>query len=76
MRCREYRPTEKVSALGSSDLYDGRVIGQVHGQHTGSKFVSLSDENDPRYLAIRIILDSHPAHMPKETTAYLTTKSN
>ena len=75
----EYKRLGTVSILASLDLHTGHVIGQVHDRHRSREFISLLKEIDSFYpdsCQIRIILDNHSAHIPKETMQYLANRPN
>lgn len=67
------------SILAALDLHDGHVIALVERRHRSIEFIALLKELDSDYppeCSIRLILDNHPAHLSKETQAYLATRPN
>ncbi len=72
----EYKRHGTLSLLAGIDLVTGEVIGSVEERHRSREFVSFLQKLDAHYpkgLRIQIILDNHPAHISKETNAYLET---
>src|SRR5258708_39746645 len=62
-----------LSILASLDLHDGHVVARVESRHRSRELVALRKDLDAHYPAgatIRVILDTHSAHISKETQAY------
>jgi transposase len=73
----EYKRMGTVSILAALDLHTGEIIAQVHDRHRSREFIELLEELDSRYpkeSTVRIVLDNHSAHIPKETMKYLSSR--
>jgi hypothetical protein len=78
-RDHEYKRLGTASILAGLDLQDGHVTVRVERRHRSREFVQLLKDLDSYYppgALIRVILDNHPAHISKETRAYLAGKPN
>lgn len=74
-----YQRLGTASILAALDWQDGHVTARVERRHRSAEFVGLLQDLDAYYPAavtIRVILDNHPAHISKETMAYLATRPN
>ena len=77
-RDHEYKRLGTVSLLAGIDLHTGIIIPLVRERHRSCEFIEFLTEVDRQYPAdwkIRIILDSHSAHISKETTKWLLAKT-
>jgi transposase len=75
----EYIRHGTVSLLAAIDLLNGKVHGLVEERHRSCefvKFLKMVDEQYPKEVKIRMILDNHSAHISKETRGYLATVPN
>lgn len=78
-RDHEYRRLGTCSILAALDLHDGHITARVERRHRSAEFIALLKDLDSYYppeCTIRVILDNHPAHISKETYAYLETRPN
>ncbi len=78
-RDHEYKRLGTCSILAALDLHDGHVTARVERRHRSREFIDLLKDLDARYPAdctIRLVLDNHPAHISKETRAFLSTLPN
>jgi hypothetical protein len=60
--------------LAGIDLLSGKVHALVRDRHCSREFIEflkLVDAAYPRHTAIKLILDSHSAHISKETKTWL-----
>lgn len=74
----EYVRRGTVSILAGIDLHSGHIFANVEDRHRSVEFITLLrrlDEHYPKDAIIRVVLDNHSAHISKETTAYLGTRS-
>ena len=63
-----------VSLMAGINLLNGHVHGTVVDRHRSKEFIDFLrtlDEEYPKGIKIRIILDNHSAHISKETKRYL-----
>src|SRR6202011_126832 len=70
----EYKRHGTVSLLAGIDLVTGKVHALVKDRHRSREFIEflkLLDAAYPAHTAIKLILDNHPAHISKETKAWL-----
>jgi len=77
-RDHEYKRHGTLSLLAGIDLLTGKVHALVRDRHRSREFIELLkllDAAYPKGTAIKLILDNHSAHISKETTAWLTTRS-
>ncbi len=77
-RDHEYKRLGTVSLLAGIDLHTGHIIPLVREQHRSKEFIEFLNQIDeyyPKDWLLRIILDNHSAHVSKETTAFLLSKS-
>ena len=77
-RDHEYKRLGTVSLLAGIDLHTGIVIPLVRERHRSCEFIEFLTEVDKKYPAdwkIRLILDNHSAHVSKETTKWLFSKT-
>jgi len=77
-RDHEYKRLGTVSLLAGIDLHTGTVIPLVKERHRSREFIEFLTKVDKQYPAdwkIRLILDNHSAHVSKETTGWLLSKS-
>jgi transposase len=54
----------------------GEVLGLLHKQHRSAEFIEflkLADAHYPAGARIRIVLDSHSAHISRQTRSFLAT---
>jgi transposase len=65
----EYKRHGTVSLLAGIDLVTGKVHALVEDRHRSREFIAFLKLIDAAYLAIRLILDNHSAHISKETKA-------
>lgn len=75
----EYKRLGTASILAGLDLQDGHVTARVEKRHRSVEFIGLLRDLDayyPPHDTIRLLLDNHPAHISKETMAYLATRPN
>ena len=75
----EYRRLGTASILAALDLHDGHITARVERRHRSQEFIQLLQDLDayyPEKAMIRIILDTHSAHISKETRNYLASKPN
>src|SRR6202140_609441 len=75
-RDHEYKRHGTVSLLAGIDLVTGKVHALVKDRHRSREFIEflkLLDAAYPAHTAIKLILDNHPAHISKETKAWLAT---
>jgi len=73
-RDHEYKRHGTVSLLAGIDLLTGQVHALVKDRHRSREFVEflrLLDAAYPADTSIHLILDNHPAHISKETRAWL-----
>src|SRR6202035_3261573 len=73
-RDHEYKRHGTVSLLAGIDLITGAVHALVKDRHRSREFIEflkLLDAAYPAHTAIKLILDNHPAHISKETKAWL-----
>ena len=78
-RDREYVRHGTLSLLSGIDLHTGKVIGIVRRRHRSREFIELLQRLDTTYAAdwkIRLVVDNHSSHIPKETQSYLATRPN
>lgn len=60
---------------GGIDLHSGHIFANVEDRHQSIECIGLLkqlDEHHPEEAMIRVVLDSHSAHISKETMAYLS----
>ena len=72
----EYKRLGTVSLLAGIDLLTGEAVSLVSNTHKRSDFigfVKVLDKKYPSQDTIRIILDNHSTHKPKETRRFLPT---
>jgi len=77
-RDHEYKRHGTVSLLAGIDLLTGKVHALVRDRHRSREFIEflkLIDAAYPTHTAIKLILDNHSAHIPKETKAWLAEQS-
>jgi hypothetical protein len=70
----EYVRHGTLSLLAGIDLVSGEVLGLVRKRQRSAEFIeflTLADAHYPAGAHIRIVLDNHWAHIPKETRTYL-----
>lgn len=75
----EYHRHGTVSLLAGIDLHDGHVTGLVRDRHRSREFIEFLGLLHARYPAstrLRLILDSHSAHISKETVRWLKAYPN
>ncbi|MHB8921323.1 MAG: IS630 family transposase [Halothiobacillus sp.] len=63
--------------LAGIDLHTGYIFANVEDCHRSLEFIALLKRLDEHYqpeAIIRVVLDSHSAHISKETLAYLATR--
>jgi len=75
----EYKRHGTVSFLAGIDLVTGHVQGMVADRHRSRefiKFLKMLNENYPKNITIKIILDNHSVHISKETRRYLSNVPN
>jgi transposase len=73
-RDHEYKRHGTVSLLAGINLLTGHVHALVRDRHRSREFIEflqLIDAAYPPHTAIKLILDNHSAHIPKETKAWL-----
>ncbi|TYL84587.1 IS630 family transposase [Bradyrhizobium cytisi] len=76
-RDHEYKRHGTLSPLAGIDLLTGKVHALVKDRHRSREFVEflkLRDAAYPARTAIKLILDSHSAHISRETRARLDTR--
>ncbi len=74
LRDYEYKRLGTVSLLAALDLHTGRVTEIVSDHHASADFIALLgklDQTYPPQVRIRMLLDNHSAHIPKETQTWL-----
>jgi DDE superfamily endonuclease len=75
----QYRRLGTCSILAAIDLHTGHVTARVERRHCSRGFIKLLPDLDAYYppdCTIRLILDSHSAHISKQTRACLATRPN
>ena len=75
----EYIRHGTLSLLAGIDLLSGEVLGLVRPRHRSAEFIEflqLADAHYPSGARIRIVLDNRPAHISKQTRAFLATLPN
>jgi transposase len=78
-RDHEYRRLGSCSIIAGLDLGNGQVIARVERCHRSREFVAFLRDLHAAYppeVKIRLILDNHPAHISRETRAFLATVPN
>jgi transposase len=78
-RDHEYRRLGSCSIIAGLDLGNGQVIARVERRHRSREFVAFLRNLHAAYppeVKIRLILDNHPAHIFRETRAFLATVPN
>jgi transposase len=76
-RDHEYKRHGTLSLLAGSDLLTGTVHARVEERHRSREFIGFLKRLDTAYpadTAIKLILDNHPAHVSKETNAWLAAR--
>jgi hypothetical protein len=69
-RDHEYKRNGTVSLLAGIDLLTAKVHALVRDRHRSREFIEflkLLDAAYPAHTAIKLILDNHTAHIPKQT---------
>ena len=65
------------SILAALDLHSGEIIANVEPRHRSREFIALLErlhQHYPSEAVIRVVLDSHSAHISTETMAYLASR--
>ena len=78
-RDQEYVRHGTVSLLAGIDLLPGEVLGLVRKQNRSAEFIEflkLADAHYPAGTRIRIVLDSHSAHISRPTHSFLARLPN
>ena len=78
-RDHEYKRLGTCSILAALDLHNGHVTARVERRHRSREFVALLKDLDAHYPAesvLRLIMDNHPAHISRETQAFLASRPN
>lgn len=78
-RDHEYIRHGTVSLLAGIDLLTGEVLGLARKRHRSAEFIEfleLADAHYPAGARIRIVLDSHSAHLSRQTRTFLATLPN
>jgi transposase len=78
-RDHEYKRLGTASILAALDLHTGHVTARVERRHRSREFIGLLQDLDRYYppdCTLRLVMDSHSAHISKETQAYLATRPN
>src|SRR4029078_7276602 len=76
-RDHEYKRHGTLSLLAGIDLLSGKVHALVRDRHRSREFIEflkLLDAAYPASHAIKLIPDTHPAHISRETRAWLNTR--
>ena len=76
-RDHEYKRHGTVSLLAGIDLLTGKVHALVRDRHRSREFIEflkLLDATYPVSTAIKLVLDTHSAHISRETKAWLATR--
>ena len=75
----EYERLGTLMLMAGLDLLTGRIHRAVVERHRSREFVAFLRQLDAAYpsgVQIRLVLDSHSAHVAQETRAYLATTAN
>lgn len=73
----EYVRHGTVSILAGIDLNSGHLFARTEDRHRSVEFIALLQDLDVYYppeAIIRLVLDNHSAHIPKETMTYHATR--